>query len=408
MDNSLSSFNPFRMRTPREELLTFLRAQPWAVQASISDGAKPQAAVIGVAVTDNFELVFDTLATSRKAINLRKNPHIALVLGWDNGETVQYEGIADEPTGDELEALKSVYWQRFPDGRERAQQSEIAYFRVSPTWLRYSDFRVQPPTIEEFHFDRKQAISAAQLMDDLRSLGVKKGSVLMVHSSMRKLGPVEGGAERVLEVLLDAIGPEGTLVMVLSAPGDEPFDAKTTPVDTEDMGILAEIFRQHPRTLVNDHAADRFAANGPLAEHLLSVTRLHHYHGPESVLERLVQADGAVLRLGANRDTVTLTHYAEYLAQIPEKRQVKLRYVRADIGEQWIESLDDTYGIAEWAHGDYFPQILEDFLGTGEARVGQVGHCTAELLPARKFVDFAVKWIETNLVGEHRTDWPAR
>ena len=111
-----------------------------------------------------------------------------------------------------------------------------------------------------------------------------------------------------------------------------------------------------------------------------------------------------MLRLGANPDTVTLTHYAEYVAKIPDKRRAKRRYVRADVGEQWIESLDDTDGIAVWAYGDYFPQIFFDFVAAGCARVGYVGNCSAELLPARGFVDFAVRWIETNLTGATRTD----
>ena len=107
--------------------------------------------------------------------------------------------------------------------------------------------------------------------------------------------------------------------------------------------------------------------------------------------------NGAVLRLGANVDTVTLTHYAEYLANVPNKRRVRLRYERADIGEQWIESLDDTYGIDEGEDGDYFPQIFLDFLAAGYVKTGPVGNCTAELFEAKPFVKFAVKWLESHL-----------
>jgi aminoglycoside N3'-acetyltransferase len=243
-------------------------------------------------------------------------------------------------------------------------------------------------------------VSARQLATGIGRIGVQDGGVVMVHASMRKLGPVDGGAETVLATLLESVGASGNLLMVLSADERDPFDARTSPVDTKDMGILAEVFRRHPRTEVNDHAADRFAAIGPLAKELLNPTPLHDYHGPGSVLERLVRANGTVLRLGANPDTVTLTHYAEYLADLPSKTRVKRKYVRADIGEQWIESLDDSDGIAVWAHGDYFPQIFLDFVKAGHARVGPVGNCTAELLPARAFVDFAVQWMETNLVGD--------
>jgi aminoglycoside 3-N-acetyltransferase len=103
------------------------------------------------------------------------------------------------------------------------------------------------------------------------------------------------------------------------------------------------------------------------------------------------------LRLGADLDTVTLTHWVEYLAKVPNKRRVRLRYVRADIGDQWIESLDDTYGIADWQGSDYFPQILLDFLAVGGARTGPLGNGTAELFETKTFVPFAVTWLETNL-----------
>jgi aminoglycoside 3-N-acetyltransferase len=104
-----------------------------------------------------------------------------------------------------------------------------------------------------------------------------------------------------------------------------------------------------------------------------------------------------VLRLGAAVDTVTLTHWAEYLARVPNKRRVRRRYERADSGEQWIEGLDDDGGIVDWEQGDYFPQILLDFLKAGQARTGPVGACIAELFSAKAFVAFAVEWMEARL-----------
>jgi uncharacterized protein YhbP (UPF0306 family) len=139
----------------RNELIEFLRAQKWAVEASVSEANAPQAAVIGVAVTDALELVFDTLDDTRKAKNLRVNPRIAFVIGWDDGKTVQYEGIADEPTGDELARVKKVYFAKFPDGVERERWTGITYFRTRPTWLRFSDFTTDPPKIIEIDPSRR-------------------------------------------------------------------------------------------------------------------------------------------------------------------------------------------------------------------------------------------------------------
>lgn len=137
----------------REALLEFMRSEKYAIQASVSPNQHPQAAVVGIVVSDRFEIVFDTLASSRKAPNLRANPAVAFVIGGtrDGDErTVQYEGTADEPTGGELERLLALYYERFPDGRERRSWPGMTYIRVKPTWIRYSDFGGQPPEIVEF------------------------------------------------------------------------------------------------------------------------------------------------------------------------------------------------------------------------------------------------------------------
>jgi general stress protein 26 len=80
----------------RAELLAFLRRHRICVQASVSVAGTPQAAVVGFAVSDDLELVFDTIGTTRKVANLRGNARVAVVIGWDDEQTVQLEGLADE------------------------------------------------------------------------------------------------------------------------------------------------------------------------------------------------------------------------------------------------------------------------------------------------------------------------
>jgi|SRR5882672_6451048 len=146
----------------RSELLTFLRGHRYAVQSSVSPAAAPQAAVVGIVVTDNLEIVFDTLAATRKSQNLRRNPKIAFVIGGltpSDERTVQYEGVADEPSGAELEALRSLYFARFPDGRERLAWPGLTYMRARPTWIRFSDYIVTPPLVLEFRAAQLQALA---------------------------------------------------------------------------------------------------------------------------------------------------------------------------------------------------------------------------------------------------------
>jgi len=136
----------------RAALLEFLRGHRYAIAASVNPEGGPQGAVVGIAVSDTFEIVFDTLASTRKAQSLRRNPRIALVIGslaGDDERTVQYEGVADEPRGADLVRLTDLYLAKFPDGRERQEWPGLIYVRATPTWLRYSNYGQNPPEIVE-------------------------------------------------------------------------------------------------------------------------------------------------------------------------------------------------------------------------------------------------------------------
>jgi hypothetical protein len=139
----------------KTELLEFMRAHRVAVQASVSSVGGAQAAVVGIGVTDDLEIVFDSVDTTRKVQNLRQNQRIAFVIGGlapGDERTVQYDGIADEPLGPELEKLKAVYYAAHPDGPDRLSWPGLVYVRARPTWIRHSDFNKNPPEIVEFEF----------------------------------------------------------------------------------------------------------------------------------------------------------------------------------------------------------------------------------------------------------------
>jgi len=137
----------------RDELVQFLRRYKLAVEASVAPGGAPQAAVVGIGVSDACEIVFDTLTTTRKYHNLVADPRIALVVGWDHAITAQLEGVVDFPTGDELTRVRSVYFAAYPDGRDRLAWPGITHARVRLTWARYTDFTKDPPLIVEMTGD---------------------------------------------------------------------------------------------------------------------------------------------------------------------------------------------------------------------------------------------------------------
>ena len=106
--------------------------------------------MIRVAVTNRWELLFDTVTQSRKHQNLVKNPRIAFVIGGEHERSVQYEGIAEIPNEAELPDVQAYYFTRYPDGPTRLTWPGLVYWRVRPTWIRYCDFNVNPPIIREW------------------------------------------------------------------------------------------------------------------------------------------------------------------------------------------------------------------------------------------------------------------
>jgi aminoglycoside N3'-acetyltransferase len=239
-------------------------------------------------------------------------------------------------------------------------------------------------------------LSSEELTASLRRLGVADGDVVMVHASLRAVGPVEHGAAGVVRAIDAAVGPSGTAMMTLGAREDaEPFDCQITPADPE-IGVLAEIFRRTPGTVVSDHPEGRVGARGRLAAALMSEVPWHDYYGPGSPLQRLVEARGRVLRLGAGRDTVTLIHYAEYLAEVPDKRRVERHpRVRGAHGAEvrTVHCLDDSHGIVDYPGEDYFAQILDAFLDATDSPRGLIGQARSELLDAATLVEFAARWM---------------
>jgi hypothetical protein len=145
------------------DIAAFVQKQVLAVEASVSATAAPQAAVVGIVANDMLEIFFDTMGDTRKATNLRRDPRAAFAVGWDLGEarTVQFEGIADEPTGTVLAVGQEIYFARFPDGVARKAWRGITYFRVRPTWIRHSDFSGAAPVIIEFDATQIAAWAAA-------------------------------------------------------------------------------------------------------------------------------------------------------------------------------------------------------------------------------------------------------
>jgi general stress protein 26 len=134
------------------DLFKFMAEHKLGVLGSISQDGSPQSALVGIAVTPELEIIFDTVARSRKYGNLLANPAASFVIGWTGEVTLQFEGQAFQPEGAELARYQQVYFTAWPECRDHLSWPGIAYFVVQPKWIRYSDYDQRPPLIEEFRF----------------------------------------------------------------------------------------------------------------------------------------------------------------------------------------------------------------------------------------------------------------
>ena len=136
----------------KEDLFNFIQKRELGVLGTIGPDGAPQSSLVGIAVTRELEIIFDTVKSSRKYRNLAARPVCSFAIGWEGEETVQFEGEAREPAGAELVHYQQVYFAKWPDGPSRLTWPGITYFVVRPKWVRYSDFGQAPPKIQEFSF----------------------------------------------------------------------------------------------------------------------------------------------------------------------------------------------------------------------------------------------------------------
>jgi hypothetical protein len=134
----------------RRDLHAFMVQHRLGVVSSIGPDGAPQSALVGIAASTDIEIVFDTVTSTRKYANLVARPRCSVVVGWTGEQTVQLEGVAEELVGSELERLRAVYFDAWPDGPSRLKWPGITHFVIRPTWIRYSDFAQDPALIVEF------------------------------------------------------------------------------------------------------------------------------------------------------------------------------------------------------------------------------------------------------------------
>lgn len=137
----------------KTSVLAFIKTKKHAVISTCGKNQQPEAALLGFGQTDDFELIFGTFRTSKKYKNLKENKKVAFVISWDEDYiTIQYEGVAQELSQSEIEKYVHLYHKKVPGAADYKSHPDQTYWKVEPTWIRYSDLSGDEEKIYEFTF----------------------------------------------------------------------------------------------------------------------------------------------------------------------------------------------------------------------------------------------------------------
>ncbi|MHC5904260.1 AAC(3) family N-acetyltransferase [Streptomyces sp. S6] len=245
-------------------------------------------------------------------------------------------------------------------------------------------------------------VTRDSLAADLTKLGVETGETLLVHSSLKSLGWVNGGAVTVVHALLDALGPTGTLAVPTqtgglsdpalwqSPPAPEewwttiratmpPFDPLVTP--SRGMGAVPEMARRWPGALRSAHPQTSFAAIGPQAARITEGHAVDCQLGERSPLARLEELGARVLLLGVGYDSCTAFHLAEYRVPGP------VRPFGHPGPDGWRTVVDVD------VDSDDFAELGHDYERDRPVVRGTAGAAACRLFPVADAVAYARRWL---------------
>ncbi|MBY8979738.1 MAG: AAC(3) family N-acetyltransferase [Candidatus Lokiarchaeota archaeon] len=250
------------------------------------------------------------------------------------------------------------------------------------------------------------------LKHDFKALGVKPGAIIIMHSSLSKIGWTVGGPVSVIRALMQTLTPEGTLVMpTFSSGNSEPSKWENPPVPenwwetirkempafepditpTRKMGTIVDTFRSWPNVLRSNHPMSSFAAWGKHAKFITENHELIGDLGEGSPISRLYELDGQILLVGVSHENNSSIHLAEYRSDFSGKKYNKTGCaMMVNNQRKWVEweELD--------LNPDDFEQLGADFESAIDYKPGNVGAAKTRLISLRSIVDFGVEWLKKN------------
>ncbi len=257
-----------------------------------------------------------------------------------------------------------------------------------------------------------KTVIKTDIINALRGVGLSGGDSVMVHTSLGQIGYVCGGAQTVIEALIEVVGQDGTIMMPTQSwknldpetgvhwDADKAdwdvirenwpaYDKTITPTNT--MGAVAEMFRSWPGTLRSDHPARSVAAWGKNAGYFTEDHDLSNIFGDTSPVGKLYELDGKVLLIGVDHDKNTSLHLADVRAEYPSKHNCIEHSAVMENGKRVWKAYETLF-----VDGEDFVDIGAAFEAAHTVKSQKLGNAELRLMKQRELVDFAVEWIERN------------
>ncbi len=236
----------------------------------------------------------------------------------------------------------------------------------------------------------------------LAAVGLSAGDVVLVHSSLSAFGYVEGGADTVIDALLETVGPEGTVVVPTFTWG--PFhaadkvvlDLANTPVKDE-VGIIPETFRKRPEAQRSTHICHSVAAIGPHADDVMG-EGIRSF-GKGSTFHQLYKLNAWYLFLGATFSSCTALHAVEEYMQVPYRRYRDFQgstVILADgteIPSQSVEYLR----LPDRDYRNDFAKMRDIYAAHGVLNITRIGAAEVMNLRIRELFDIAVEYMSKDI-----------
>lgn len=258
----------------------------------------------------------------------------------------------------------------------------------------------------------RQIVLKQDILKSLYDVGLRKGQTVIVHTSLSSLGFVCGGAQIVIEALIETVGKEGTILMPTQSwknldPStgvhwEEPeewhdiirenwpaYNKDITPTNT--MGAVAEMFRKWPGTLRSDHPARSVAAWGKHAKYITENHDLSNIFGEGSPIAKIYELDGFVLQIGVGYDKNTSIHLADARANYKSKHNCIEHSAIMENDKRVWKAYETLF-----VDGEDFEEIGKAFEENCSVKKANLGNGILTFMKQRDIVDFAVRWIEKN------------